>query len=82
MCSLNGRSIFSTEEAVVISRIADEVALGKRDVEYRGVIVDELQEVNLERESVVVLGLRPVQLEIGQPPCHVLVDLQQPTVLH
>ena len=70
---------FLTEETVVISRIADEVALGECNVKYRGVIVDELQEVNLERESVVVLSLRPMQLEIGEPPRHVLVYLQQPT---
>ena len=64
-----------TEESVVLSRVSDEIPLGEGDVEDGGVIVDELEEVDLEREGVVVLGLRPVQLQARQPLRHVLVNL-------
>ena len=66
-----------TEEPVVVPRVADEVALGEGDVEDGGVVVDELEEVDLEGEGVVVLRLRPVQLQPRQPLRHVLVYLRR-----
>lgn len=46
------------EQPNKVPRAADELALEERDVEYRRVVVDELQQVYLEGQRVVELGLR------------------------
>lgn len=54
------------EESVVALRRPDEPSLDERDVEDAGVVVDELQQVNLQREAVVELGLSAQQLQLRQ----------------
>lgn len=45
------------EQPIVVARVADEFALDEGYVEYRGVVVDELEQVDLEGEAVVELRL-------------------------
>jgi hypothetical protein len=63
------------EQLVVLARISYKLPLEERDVEDGGVVVDELQEVDLEGEGVVELGLGPVQLLFCQPLGNVTVNL-------
>ena len=65
----------STEKFVVLSRVANKFPLEEGDVEDGRVVVDELEEVDLEGEAVVELGLGAVQLQVSQPNSHVAVDL-------
>ena len=52
--------------STVVARQTAGGSLDEGDVEDRGVEVDELQEVELQSQTVVVLRLRPVVLHIGQ----------------
>ena len=49
--------------------------LEESNVEYGGVVVDKLKEVDLEWQRVVELCLRPVELNLCQPYGQVAVDL-------
>lgn len=47
-----------TEDPIVLGRITDEFALEEGHIEYGTVVVDELEEVDLQCETLVVFGLR------------------------
>ena len=49
----------------------------KRDVEERRVVVDKLQEVQLQRHAVVVVGLCTPTLPVSQKHCQPPINLQQ-----
>ena len=55
------------EESVVFARIADEFAFKKSDVEDGGVVVDELQQIHFQRQTVLEFRLGSRQFLLGQP---------------
>jgi hypothetical protein len=66
-----------TKQPVVFPGVSNHIPLEECDVEDGGVVVYKLQEIDLEGERIVVLGLRPVQLKVGHPRGHVAVDLKE-----
>ena len=62
------------KQAVVFARVANKFAFEERNVEDRGVIVDKLQQVNLERQTVFELGLSAQQLSFGEPESNAAVE--------
>ena len=50
------------KQLVVVARVSYELALEEGDVEDGGVVVDELEHVDLQRQRVVKFGLGPVEL--------------------
>ena len=64
------------KQAVVSAGTAGEASLEEGDIEEGGVEVDELQDVQLERETTVVLRLSAQTLPVSQLPCHVATCLQ------
>ena len=52
----------AAHDVVVVTGVADELALEEGDVDYRRVEVDELEDEHFERQVVVELRLGPMHL--------------------
>lgn len=65
------------EQPIVLGRIADELALEEGHIEDGAVVVDELEQIDLQRQALVELRLRAPVFAVGERHRQIVVRVVQ-----
>lgn len=65
------------EDSVVLVRGSNPFAFQECDVKERRVVIDKLEQINLQRQAVVIFGLSSSELHVRQKHCQVIVQVIQ-----
>lgn len=63
------------EDPIVLLGITDEFAFNESNIKNRGVVIDELEEINFEGQAVVKFGLSSQEFKFRQIFCKPIVDI-------